>query len=51
MNNVKAETILYNGNIHTLDPHNPLASAVAIKDDKFIAVGEDKNYSISQRMV
>jgi predicted amidohydrolase YtcJ len=42
MNNVKAETILYNGNIHTLDPDNPLASAVAIKDGKFIAVGEDK---------
>lgn len=39
---MKAELILYNGRIHTMEDKNPLASAVAVKAGKFIAVGEDK---------
>lgn len=33
--------ILYNGNMHTVDRENPAASAVAIANGKFIAVGDD----------
>lgn len=36
-----ADLILYNGKIHTVDSAQPAASAVAIKDGIFIAVGED----------
>ncbi len=36
-----AELVLYNGNFHTMDPARPLASAVAIRDDRFVAVGSD----------
>jgi predicted amidohydrolase YtcJ len=37
----KADMILYNGDIHTIDNNIPLATAVAIYDGKFIAVGDD----------
>jgi predicted amidohydrolase YtcJ len=36
------DMILYNGNIHTVDCDNPLATAVAICAGKFIAAGSDK---------
>lgn len=36
-----ADMILYNGNIHTVDKANSKATAAAIKDGKFIAVGSD----------
>jgi predicted amidohydrolase YtcJ len=36
-----ASLILYNGQIHTVDPANPAATAVAIADGKFVAVGDD----------
>lgn len=36
-----ADLILYNGKIHTVDPGNPAAAAVAIRDGKFEAVGDD----------
>jgi predicted amidohydrolase YtcJ len=36
------DTILYNGNIHTVDRDNPKATAVAISNGKFVAVGSDK---------
>lgn len=39
---MKADKILFNGKIHTVDHENPSASAVAIKDGKFIAVGTDQ---------
>ena len=38
---MKADLILYNGNIHTVDREQPTATAVAIKDGKFVAVGDD----------
>lgn len=37
-----ADSILYNGRITTLDPLAPEASAVAIKDGQFLAVGDDR---------
>jgi predicted amidohydrolase YtcJ len=37
----QADMVLYNGKIHTVDPNRPFATAVAIKDGKFIAVGDD----------
>lgn len=37
----KADMVLYNGRIHTVDAENPVATAVAIRDGKFIAVGND----------
>ena len=36
-----ADTILFNGRVHTVDRENPQASAVAIKDGRFLAVGDD----------
>ncbi|HWZ33556.1 MAG TPA: amidohydrolase [Bryobacteraceae bacterium] len=36
---VKPDLILTNGNIHTMDPANPQAQAVAIADGRFLAVG------------
>jgi predicted amidohydrolase YtcJ len=36
-----ADVILRHGRITTLDPKHPAASAVAIKDGKFLAVGSD----------
>ncbi|HEY8957350.1 amidohydrolase [Chitinophaga sp.] len=37
----KADLILYNGKVHTVDRRQPAATAVAIKEGKFIAVGDD----------
>ncbi|NML41927.1 amidohydrolase [Chitinophaga sp. G-6-1-13] len=39
--NKKADIVLYNGKIHTIDPSNTRATAVAISDGKFVAVGDD----------
>ncbi|QVM91319.1 amidohydrolase family protein [Pseudomonas entomophila] len=36
-----ADLILFNGRLHTVDREKPQATAVAIKDGKFIAVGSD----------
>jgi predicted amidohydrolase YtcJ len=38
---IKPETILTNGVIHTMNPDQPLASAVAIADGRFLAVGSN----------
>ena len=38
---LKADLILYNGRLHTVDRDNPLAAAVAIKGGTIIAVGSD----------
>ena len=38
---IKADLLLYNGNIYTGDKKIPVASAVVIKDGKFLAVGDD----------
>jgi len=35
------DLILVNGAIHTVDDANPTATAVAIRDDRFVAVGND----------
>ncbi|EJL92847.1 putative TIM-barrel fold metal-dependent hydrolase [Herbaspirillum sp. CF444] len=37
---MSADLILLNGNFHTIDKEQPLASAVAIRDGKFLAVGD-----------
>lgn len=37
-----ADTVFINGQIETLDSKHPKVQAVAIKDEKFIAVGSDK---------
>ncbi|MFB8831078.1 amidohydrolase [Azotobacter sp. CWF10] len=36
-----ADLILFNGRIHTVDHDNPSATAVAVKDGRFLAVGSD----------
>src|SRR5437016_7894221 len=36
------ETLLFNGRIATLDPANPTATAVAIENGQFSAVGDDR---------
>lgn len=38
---MKADLILHNGKIHTVDRANPLAEAAAIKDGRITAVGRD----------
>ncbi|MDT3378539.1 amidohydrolase [Labrys neptuniae] len=40
---MNADTVIHNAKITTLDRTNPVASAVAIKDGKFLAVGSDKD--------
>ena len=40
-NMTDADLILVNGKFHTVDPERPHASAVAIKDGRFIVVGSD----------
>ena len=39
----KADLILFNGRIATQDQRRPTALAVAIKDGKFVAVGDDND--------
>ncbi|MCW8274917.1 amidohydrolase [Pseudomonas sp. PCH199] len=41
MPEVPADLILYNGRLHTVDRKKPQASAVAIKDGRFVVVGSD----------
>ncbi|VVN65545.1 amidohydrolase [Pseudomonas fluorescens] len=41
LSNAPADLILYNGRLHTVDRDKPQATAVAIKDGLFIAVGSD----------
>ncbi|CAN7749462.1 amidohydrolase [Rhizobium sp. LjRoot258] len=41
MENATADIILHQGLITTLDRSNPAASAVAVKEGKFLAVGDD----------
>jgi predicted amidohydrolase YtcJ len=36
------ELVLVNGRIHTIDDERPLATAVAIRDGRFVAVGSDR---------
>ncbi|MFF7706723.1 amidohydrolase family protein [Pseudomonas sp. NPDC007930] len=36
-----ADLILFNGKLHTVDPEQPYATAVAIAEGKFLAVGTD----------
>ncbi|WP_420153753.1 amidohydrolase [Siphonobacter sp.] len=38
---MKADLILYHGKMHTVDRAQPAATAVAIKDGRFVAVGDD----------
>lgn len=38
---MNADLILFNGRFHTVDRENPEATAVAIKDGRFLAVGSD----------
>ncbi|MFQ5435103.1 MAG: amidohydrolase family protein, partial [Anaerolineae bacterium] len=38
---MSATLVLCNGRIHTLDPRQPQATAVAIQNGRFLAVGDD----------
>jgi predicted amidohydrolase YtcJ len=39
---VEADLVVFNGNIVTMDPQNPQASALAVKSYKILAVGEEE---------
>lgn len=39
---LRADLVLYNGRIHTMDSRNRVASAVAIQDGKIVYVGNDE---------
>ena len=43
-----ADTILVNGNIHTVDEDNPTAEALAIKGDRILAVGTQEEVEAYQ---
>ena len=43
MNAAPADLILYNGKITTLDRSAPIVEAAAVKDGKFIAIGDTKD--------
>ena len=38
-NRTRGDLVLVNGNIHTMDPRNPLVSSVGIRDGRFVDVG------------
>ena len=38
---MQADTVLYNGNIHTMDHDTPRAQAVALAGKRIVAVGDD----------
>ena len=38
---MNADLILFNGQFHTVDRENPRATAVAISQGRFVAVGTD----------
>jgi predicted amidohydrolase YtcJ len=38
-NRTRGDLVLVNGNIHTMDPRNPLVSSVGIRDGRFVSVG------------
>lgn len=40
----KADLVLVNGSIHTMDDQNSVVSSVAVRDDEFVAVGDAKRY-------
>lgn len=48
LNNLTADLILFNGRIATQDERRSFASAVAIKDGRFIAVGTDQEVMATQ---
>ncbi|MGQ4872118.1 MAG: amidohydrolase [Candidatus Thorarchaeota archaeon] len=39
--NLEADLVVFNGNIITMDPENPRATAIAVKNYKFLVVGTD----------
>ena len=39
----KPDLVLYNGNILTMDPQLPHATAAAVSDGRFLAVGDDQD--------
>ena len=41
-NALSADTVLSNGSIYTVDPEHPWAEAVAIKDSRFVYVGDSE---------
>ncbi|GED70478.1 hypothetical protein BRE01_41800 [Brevibacillus reuszeri] len=42
-NMIEADLLIFNANILTMDESNPTATAVAIKGDRFLAVGSDSD--------
>ncbi|MFW9862469.1 MAG: amidohydrolase [Candidatus Thorarchaeota archaeon] len=38
---LEADLVVFNGNIITMDPHNPKATALAVKSYKILAIGDD----------
>lgn len=45
---ISAETILMNGHISTMDPAQPFVEALAIRDGKVLAIGDNKSVSVHQ---
>ena len=42
-----ADTIIHNANVITINPAAPAATAVAVKDGRFLAVGANEDVSPS----
>ncbi|MBI1801077.1 MAG: amidohydrolase, partial [Chloroflexi bacterium] len=40
---MKIDTVLYNGNVHTMDPKRPRAQAVVIRHGRIVTTGMDKD--------
>lgn len=41
--NLEADLVVFNGNVITMDPENPAATAIAVKNFKFLVVGSDND--------
>ncbi len=40
---MKIDMVLYNGNVHTMDPRRPRAQAIVIRNGQFVTAGMDKD--------
>jgi predicted amidohydrolase YtcJ len=47
----RGSLVLVNGRIHTMDPSNPVVSAVAIRRGRFVAVGRDAHDARDARVI
>lgn len=51
MRDLVPDLVVTNGRFQTLDPHNSIAQAVAIKDGRFLAIGSSEEINAAMTIV